>query len=401
MSVGRVYASRGRCSTSVCDEDRIADVSPVVVLQRHAGNRAVAALARGDASPASSPAQLQRRRLVQRQRLRERRNPLLVIEKCVEGEVPAPHSLADAIRRRQIDPVSSPDAAQHLPNLDFIQWLATQDLEWRDRLRLVQWSWEIALDDLAEEHERMLSGESLERNFYFEGRMRPNDPSKLARPRRRGEWLQSFVVGGVEYIVDLGRGVLHVGRYGKAAIKATWDPSELEELTSNDLAFFALILRVFTEPTEIVGKIGTGYAAALAARHWLTEEQEQQVKQAASAAIPDLVKELIGKQLTKKLLIGTVVGPVMEKLAVKVTNEVIKRGMAKARGAPLLILSVLGMLDKAGAAAGCLKDKYPVLYRYLEPDGLHIAWFLVEEPMEDIRKELQDELTRQLGQPRR
>ena len=353
----------------------------VLRLQRSVGNRAVTVL-------------------VQRQPLRQRRRPLDVIGQCVEGEIPEPRSLADAIQRRQIDP-DAPEAMQHLPHFDFVQWLGTQGFEQRDRARLVGWSWEVHLEHLERQRERMLRGEDLVRGPYGQGRVVPRDPAKFARPRRRGEWLKAVVIGGVEYVVDLGRGVVHVGRYGKASVKAIWDPSELEELTDNDLAFFSLVLRVFTEPVEVVTKIATGYSTALAARHWLTKEQEEQVKQAASGAIPNLVKELIGKHLAKKLIISIVMGPLIEKLAARVTNEVIKRGLAKAKGAPLLILSLLGMLDKAHTAARRLKEEEPVLYRYLEPDGLHIAWFLVEEPMKEVRKELEKSLADQLGPRRR
>jgi hypothetical protein len=158
---------------------------------------------------------------------------------------------------------------------------------------------------------------------------------------------------------------------------------------------------VFTGPVEVATKIAAGYSAVIAARRYLTKEQEQQLKQAAGGAIPNLVQELIGKQLAKKLLIAVAISPLIERLATRIANEVIKRGLAKAKGAPLLVLSVLGMLDKAHSAAGRLKEEDPLLYRYLESDGLHIAWFLVEEPLREVRKQLEQELANQVGRARR
>jgi hypothetical protein len=351
----------------------------VLDLQRRAGNRAVTAL-------------------VARQRLRQRRGPLDRIDKCYVGEPAVPHSLADAIRRRQIDPAST-DAAQHLPHFDFVEWLGTQGLDREDQARFVNWSWEIHLEDLAEEHRRNIQGEDLfpaDHPWKYPTTV-PRDPSKLAKPRRRGQWLKAVVMGGVEYVVDLGRGVVHIGRYGKASIKAIWDPSELQELTNNDLAFIALVGRVFTEPVEVMTRIAAGYSAAIAAQKYLTKDQEDQLKEAAAGAIPNLVEKLIGKQLAKKLIIAVAVGPLIEKLAARVTNEIIKRGLAKAKGAPLLVLSILGMLDKAHTSARRLKRDDPLLYRYLESDGLHIAWFLVEEPLKEVRKQLEKSLADQLG----
>jgi hypothetical protein len=79
-------------------------------------------------------------------------------------------------------------------------------------------------------------------------------------------------------------------------------------------------------------------------------------------------------------------------LAAQVSSELLKKVAGKVKGAPLLVLSILGMMDKAGEASKELQDRYPALYRYLEADGLHMAWFLVASLEKELRKPLESQL---------
>lgn len=209
-----------------------------------------------------------------------------------------------------------------------------------------------------------------------------------------GELVKTVVVGGVEYVVDLGRGVLHIGRYGKATVVAIWDPSELKDLTSNDIAFIDLIYRIVTNPEKVLETIITGFAAAMAAERELSEEQKQKGKQLAQEAAAEFGQKQLGKWLVQKALITALVGPLMRRIVARVSSELAKKVVSKAKGAPLMALSVLGLMEKAGEASKRLKKRYPLLYNHLEPEGLHIAWFLIEPHEVELRRQIEAELGR-------
>lgn len=204
--------------------------------------------------------------------------------------------------------------------------------------------------------------------------------------------LKHVVVGGVEYIVDLGRGALHVGRYAKATVIAIWDPSELKQLARDDVAFIAMVYRLLRHPRESVERIALGYAAVLAVKNKLSPREQEQVRASVAARLPETVQKLLGKMIAKKIVITALVQPLLAKISARLQSSLAKKFVSKLKGAPLLALSVLGIMDKAHTARGRLEADNPLLYAYLEAHDLEMAWFLVEPHLAEIKPQIEAKL---------
>jgi len=318
------------------------------------------------------------------------------LEQCVEGEVPAPRSLAEAIRRRQIDPDAPADMG-FLSDIAFLEFLSSQGLERRDFERLSRWSSQIFRYNTRLQNERSQQGEDLYADFYSRGRNRARDRSKWQKRPQPGEWFESFAMGGGEFIVDLGRGTLHIGRYSKATVVAIWDPSELRELARDDVAFIGMVVRVITDPVDTVKTIGAGYAATYVLANYLTPEQQQEIEESISDILPTMVKKKIGKYLAKKLVISAMLQPVLSALAKRVTSALLAKGVKKAGGAVLVVVSILGLMEKAKSSSDRLAKSDPRLHAYLVAHDLHMAWFLVEDHVDVIRRQVRVALGKEIS----
>ena len=364
-------ASAGGTPGALGERPRIAPTLPLTVqtlsrLQSVAGNQAASIVVQRQPNAGVKPMQRQ-----------------------AEGKPAPPRSVEEAIDRRRLQEFD-PNALDHWT---FAEWLETTEMSSEVKGVFHRWSWDRHIKSMFRWGEIRSKQLGHYKGGTF-GVFTKRRDEKGPPPRQPGWWTKSLAVGAFDYAVGLGKGVVHGGRYGVAFTKAAifGDEGDLRSLLADDAAFLMLIGSLLANPIDTAAKVAAGYTAIVASERYLTKDEVEKIKTSIVSNLPETAWKMVGKHLVKKAAISAITPIIAARIGPLVTNELIRRGAAKAKGAPLMILSVLGMMEDARAASLRLKAKYPSLYAHLQQDNLHMAWVLVEPHEAEIRAEITEQL---------
>jgi hypothetical protein len=223
----------------------------------------------------------------------------------------------------------------------------------------------------------------------------PDVPTRVASspPTVQRNFLGDVIRGAGSYIADLGRGVKRTAKGLKF-----WDSDAMTKIAQENEAGFRLFKRLATggyqgakDMVEEMLVVGTGGFLVWSA---LPASIQKQASDKFDEAAKGIMQKIIAKQVGK-----LIVHKIVKQIAIKAVQTELYKQIAKKLGAtaglsstgigvPVAMLGIQGMIEKASGSADRLKSQFPVVYDRLEPKDLHMAWFLVEDHVPELLKEL-------------
>lgn len=200
-------------------------------------------------------------------------------------------------------------------------------------------------------------------------------------------FLGGVIKGGASYVADLGRGT-------KRMVKSWrfWNSDAMIRIANENAAACRILKSIVASPKayfeEMLGLTIGGLITSESLSPEVRSAAKTKFGDAAESIIANIVAKQIGKtivnKLTRRLAARAVASGIYKKLARKLAIGAAFK--TTGIGAPVFGLGMLGLIEKASAAARRLERKYPSIYRRLKPKDMHMAWFLIEPHVPELNR---------------